>query len=71
MDLKTVTAEISDHGIFLALRVILHLLAACQFSYAVYFFWVHGNFPRGSRMRRKYGGKFSLISKINVVSGQR
>lgn len=62
------------NSIFGALRTLLHLTAAVQFTYGIYYDYAFVEFPKSSESNPKliyhpFGGKFKYLTFLDAVSG--
>lgn len=69
---KSATVHAADAlnlGVYKALRILVHLTAAVQFSYGIYYDYTYVKFPESkSNMHSSFGGKFKYLTFINVVN---
>lgn len=57
-----------NHGIYLALRTIMHLIAAVHFWYAIYFDYNYVRIPESvHRMGNSIGGKFKFLTFLDAI----
>lgn len=59
-------------GAFNYLRFLVHLLAAAQFSYGIYYYLFKLHWPQGSReeeegLKTRWGGKFKYLTFLDVI----
>lgn len=67
MALTTGAAENWNRGVFLALRTLMHFIAAFHFWYGIYYDWSHVHFPDTHRMGTSFGGKFKYLTFLDMV----
>lgn len=69
----TNTNDAYNQGAFKYLRFLVHLLAATQFIYGIYYYWFNVNWPNDlaeeEELKTRWGGKFKYLTFLNVVSG--
>ncbi|XP_073826634.1 androgen-induced gene 1 protein-like isoform X4 [Musca autumnalis] len=64
----TNVAETAYHGIYGALRVLVHLTAAVQFGYAVSYDYTYVHFPQSANiMHNPFGGKFKYLTFLDAI----
>lgn len=71
------TAQLETHndaytsGAFNYLRFLVHLLAAAQFSYGIYYYLLKLHWPKGlqeeEELKTRWGGKFKYLTFLDVV----
>lgn len=65
---KGATADTAHKGIYGALRILVHLTAAVQFSYAIYYDYTYVHFPNSANnMHNPFGGKFKYLTFLDAV----
>lgn len=59
-----------NNGIFLALRTLMHFIAAVQYIYAIYYDFSYVHFPPHLQvaMGHAFGGKFKYLTVLDAVS---
>lgn len=68
--MATNSADTWNRGIFLALRTMMHIIAAVQFSYALYFDFKFVYPPEGHPAYHAFatfGGKFRYLTVLGAV----
>lgn len=64
-------ADAMHKGAYAGLRVVLHLIGALQFWYAIYYDFSFVHLPqdlRGTLNTSNFGGKFKYLTVLNAVS---
>lgn len=60
--------EIAYRGVYNTLRILVHLMAAVQFSYAIYYDYTYVHFPASDKnMHNPFGGKFKYLTFLDAV----
>ncbi|XP_030384348.1 androgen-induced gene 1 protein [Scaptodrosophila lebanonensis] len=58
-------------GAFKYLRFLVHLLAAAQFSYGIYYHYFNVHWPKGlheeDELKTRWGGKFKYLTFLDVI----
>lgn len=65
---KSTTVHAADAlnlGVYKALRILVHLTAAVQFAYGIYYDLNYVEFPEA--MRHPFGGKFKYLTFLDAV----
>ncbi|XP_018796480.1 PREDICTED: androgen-induced gene 1 protein isoform X1 [Bactrocera latifrons] len=65
---KSATVHAADAlnlGVYKALRILVHLTAAVQFAYGIYYDWNYVEFPEP--MRHPFGGKFKYLTFLDAI----
>ncbi|XP_013110928.1 androgen-induced gene 1 protein isoform X1 [Stomoxys calcitrans] len=60
-------AETAYKGIYGALRVLVHLTAAVQFWYAIYYDYKFVHFPDSENRPSPFGGKFRFLTFLDAI----
>ncbi|XP_037957934.1 androgen-induced gene 1 protein isoform X1 [Teleopsis dalmanni] len=56
------------NGVYKALRVLMHLTAAVQFSYAIHYDYTYVKFPvSDANMHSTFGGKFKYLTFLDAI----
>ncbi|CAD6999498.1 unnamed protein product [Ceratitis capitata] len=62
------SAEALYQGVYKALRILVHLTAAVQFGYGIYYEWTYVKFPESTaNMHSNFGGKFKYLTFLNAI----
>ncbi|XP_053961023.1 androgen-induced gene 1 protein isoform X1 [Anastrepha ludens] len=60
-------ADALYQGVYKALRILVHLTAAVQFSYGIYYDYNYVKFPETTNMHANFGGKFRFLTFLNAI----
>ena len=61
-------AQTAYTGVYNSLRILVHLTAAVQFSYSIYYDYTYVHFPVSDKnMHNPFGGKFKYLTFLDAV----
>ncbi|XP_037048094.1 androgen-dependent TFPI-regulating protein-like isoform X1 [Bradysia coprophila] len=63
----TGTAEQWNRGVFLAIRTLMHFIAAFTFWYAIYYDFTFVRFPHAVTGYVQFGGKFKFLTFLDAI----